>query len=299
MWGLMAGVAAVVTAGCGAAGSSRASTSATSSPLTVPTTTTTAPVNQTVATPPPTDADATTTTTAPPTTLPAPTITSTTLPLPVKGTIDDANGQPVPNAVLIDAQSLQVVHADGFGRFSLPYCAVLSQLWVADWVIPLGTSYPAYYGKQGSAGGSTTFYGSPPTGPGSGYARLDTLWPQWATDPAPCHGESVDVRLPAGGGVDITWMAKPMSGPEKAISGPVNGYYEILPGLPYDSGTYTPTADPTGHQVIQHLGAGGMAINSSSSPFTCAGDGVERTSGSSWQVAVVAGHTDVITCTVP
>lgn len=205
----------------------------------------------------------------------------------------------MPGAVLIDALSLQVFHANGAGQFTIPYCSRLDQLWVAGWIIPLGTSYHTAFGKPGSAGGSTTYFGPPPTTPGPGYARLDRLWPQATADPSPCHGESVNARLPAGGGIDITWMTKPPSANVTAVSGPVRGYYEILPGLPYAAGTYTPVASSSGHQVMQQLGAGGLAIDSSSAPFTCQGGGAEQTSGSSWQVPIVAGVTAQVTCTVP
>jgi hypothetical protein len=205
----------------------------------------------------------------------------------------------VAGAVLIDANSLQVFHADTAGRFTIPYCSSLDQFWVASWLIPLGTSYRAPFGKPGSAGGSTTYFGPPPTTPGPGYARLDRLWPQAVTTPAPCQGQPVDVKLPAGGGVDITWMSKPLSGTPSVITGPVTGYYEILPGLPYNAGTYMPTTNSSGHQIMQQLGAGGMAVNSSSSRFTCQGGGIQATSGSSWQVPIVAGQTAQVTCTVP
>lgn len=274
--------------------------------LSIPSTTTTAPDTT----------DTTPTTSSSPTTsasVPAPTDTSTTAPGPdattttsttapparITGTVDGPDGRPFPGAVIIDAGTLYVFHADDQGRFTIPYCRSLDQLWVSPWLIPLGTSYQAAFGKPASAGGSTTWYGPPPTAPGPTYARLDRLWPQSSAEPAPCWGPSVDVTLPPGGTVDITWLRQASSGPATPITGTVSGYYEVLPGLPYDAGVYAATGDAHGHQVMAQLAPGGVSIDTNSRVFTCSGAGVRQTSGSSWAAEVVPGQVTHATCTVP
>lgn len=253
----------------------------------------------------------TTVATVPPTTVPSPVTTipvpvtsttvpptTTTLPSQLTGTITGPDGAPVPGALLIDASTLAVYHADANGKFAIP-CGAVDNIYVANWIIPLGTSYFVQGAKPGSAGGSTTFFTPPPTTDGPGYARLDKIWSQASANPVPCQGPAIDAQMPAGGTVDITWLKQTGTSAPAPVSGPVDGYYEIMPGLPYSAGTYMPQGDASGHQVMAQLGAGGLALDSNSRPFTCTGGGVIKTSGSSWEVPVVAGQTDDVTCTVP
>jgi len=227
----------------------------------------------------------TTTTTAAPTPVTLPPTTTTTAPPVVTGRVTRAGGAPVAHAYVIGLDDLAVATTNARGQYSLPCTG--QPLMASPWLVPVTS--PSGATVAGSVPGHV------PGSPGPGYGFSGGTTDVSTAAPAACNGKPVNLHLPPGATVVITFLGSGGAPYSPTPGQPVD--VVTLPGL---SGRAAPTSPPLsagGVQTLSQLGTGQLGILATTGQLACQGGGlVSAAATPAVVVTTVAGRTLNVKC---